>query len=75
MKLTEISYFHHLRFDRHCFNDVISLCRPLRFNGTDWRITLTADIHTTAVDGNKRLFAFSFADFLEIQLKFALHLD
>ncbi len=29
----------------------------------------------TVVDGNKRSFACSFANFLEIWLKFALHLD
>ncbi len=29
----------------------------------------------TAVDGNPHNFAFSFAKFLEIQLKFAIHLD
>lgn len=34
-----------------------------------------ADICITVVDGSTRTFAFPFADFLKIELKFVLHLD
>ena len=33
----------------------------------------TPIVHITVVDGNVYLFAFSLADFLEIQLKFTLY--
>lgn len=35
----------------------------------------TPNVHVTAVGGNARRFAFTFADFWEIWLKFRLNLD
>lgn len=77
-------YFHHVFYVIIlCLRSDCALFFCSAIMATDWRISAraacfdesTPNIHITVVDGNAHKVAFSFADFLKIRFKFAIHLD
>ncbi len=75
--------FQSLKFNWHCFNDIISVNFCIGLMVPSWRISTTSCLSQSAQLPiftqywwmETRSFAFPFAVFVEIQFKFALHLD